>query len=190
MNFHDYVFVNSKKTNKERNLLLGAKTVDVLHAVIGIMTETNELEEAVKKNDVVNIKEEIGDIWWYAALIIRRKPILKNEDIEEYVYVAEDDVVIDKMFEMMYNHIANMQDAIKRIVFYGAEFEEYYPIVEENLKPILKFVNKLAYMKGFLLSEIWDANYRKLNKKRFKNGFSGEDALNRNVDEEYEELKK
>lgn len=50
-----------------------------LHAVIGICTEAGELLEAMYNHkwkgeefDVVNAKEEIGDIFWYMAILFRR----------------------------------------------------------------------------------------------------------------------
>lgn len=48
----------------------------ILHGVIGCCTESGELLDAVKKSlfyrktlDVVNIKEELGDLLWYVALV-------------------------------------------------------------------------------------------------------------------------
>ena len=48
---------------------------DILHATLGIAGESGELVDAVKKTviynkplDVVNFKEELGDILWYVAL--------------------------------------------------------------------------------------------------------------------------
>lgn len=50
----------------------------ILHAAIGIGTEAGEIMEAVLKYkqdgqelDVVNIKEEVGDLMWYVAIILR-----------------------------------------------------------------------------------------------------------------------
>lgn len=51
---------------------------NVLHAAIGLVTECGEiLEEVVRSKysetplDVINIKEEIGDITWYLAILLR-----------------------------------------------------------------------------------------------------------------------
>lgn len=51
---------------------------DLLHGSMGVMTESGELLDAVKKFifygkdlDVVNIEEEIGDIMWYIAIICK-----------------------------------------------------------------------------------------------------------------------
>ncbi len=48
----------------------------VLHAAIGLVTESGELIDAIKKAsfygkelDVTNIKEEAGDILWYLAIL-------------------------------------------------------------------------------------------------------------------------
>lgn len=56
--------------------LLDWKTIRFLHAAMGICTETGELMDALKKHliygkdiDKVNINEEIGDLFWYVALL-------------------------------------------------------------------------------------------------------------------------
>lgn len=48
----------------------------ILHAAIGLVTESGELIDAIKKStfygrelDVVNVKEEAGDILWYLAIL-------------------------------------------------------------------------------------------------------------------------
>ena len=54
------------------------KSIDLIHAAIGMMSEAAEiLQEVIDANiegreiDVVNIKEELGDNQWYAALGLR-----------------------------------------------------------------------------------------------------------------------
>lgn len=46
------------------------KLIDVIHAILGICTESVELVEALQKPtlDEVNIKEELGDVLWYVAI--------------------------------------------------------------------------------------------------------------------------
>jgi len=48
--------------------------IDLIHAAMGINTESGELTDALKKYafygkpiDEVNLKEEIGDLFWYIA---------------------------------------------------------------------------------------------------------------------------
>ena len=54
------------------------RMVRMMHGALGLVTESAELADALKKHlyygkplDTTNIKEEIGDIFWYAALICR-----------------------------------------------------------------------------------------------------------------------
>ena len=51
---------------------------DLLHGAIGVATESGELLDAIKKHifygkalDVVNLREEIGDVMWYLAILCR-----------------------------------------------------------------------------------------------------------------------
>lgn len=52
--------------------------IRLLHGVMGLSSETGELVEQVKKHifygkplDVVNLEEEIGDLFWYVAIILK-----------------------------------------------------------------------------------------------------------------------
>jgi NTP pyrophosphatase (non-canonical NTP hydrolase) len=46
--------------------------IDILHAVIGIVTEAGELAEGyITTGDRVNLKEEGGDLMWYIALLAK-----------------------------------------------------------------------------------------------------------------------
>lgn len=52
--------------------------MEIQHAIIGLTTETGEISDAAKKAifygqefDVDNLKEEIGDLFWYMAIIFR-----------------------------------------------------------------------------------------------------------------------
>lgn len=60
----------SKPDNVEVNMR-------ALHAVMGIQTESGELTDAYKRNifygvplDPINLKEEVGDILWYIAVLL------------------------------------------------------------------------------------------------------------------------
>ena len=50
--------------------------IDLIHAILGIATESGELLEALHKFildkkdfDLVNLKEECGDVFWYQAIL-------------------------------------------------------------------------------------------------------------------------
>lgn len=55
-----------------------SEVVDLTHATIGICTEAGELLDVMKKHlaygkdiDRVNVAEEVGDVLWYVAIILR-----------------------------------------------------------------------------------------------------------------------
>jgi len=54
---------------------------DILHGIIGIITEAGELaENLIENKGVANLKEELGDVMWYVAIICRALDI-SIEDI-------------------------------------------------------------------------------------------------------------
>lgn len=62
----------------ERTLIDKGHDLNLLHAAMGIGTEAGELLDAFKRKifygkdlDVVNVKEEIGDLMWYVAILLR-----------------------------------------------------------------------------------------------------------------------
>jgi NTP pyrophosphatase (non-canonical NTP hydrolase) len=81
MDFNEYLI------QSERTLVQKGKDLNLLHGAIGISTEAGEILDAFKRHiyygkelDVVNIKEEIGDIMWYVAILCRELN-LNMEDI-------------------------------------------------------------------------------------------------------------
>ena len=72
MEIKDYI------EQSERTLVQKGKDLNLLHGAIGISTEAGEILDAFKRHiyygkelDVVNVKEEIGDIMWYVAILCR-----------------------------------------------------------------------------------------------------------------------
>lgn len=71
--FEDYI-EDAIKTNSWK----GDRMLDRMHGAIGVATEAGELLDVYKKAlyynripDEVNIKEEIGDLLWYIAILIK-----------------------------------------------------------------------------------------------------------------------
>lgn len=53
-------------------------SLEILHGAIGLATESGEVLDVMKKHiyynkpiDTVNVAEEVGDVLWYCALILR-----------------------------------------------------------------------------------------------------------------------
>jgi NTP pyrophosphatase (non-canonical NTP hydrolase) len=62
--------------------------IDILHGIFGIATESGELLEALVKFangdqlDQKNLLEEIGDVFWYCAIILKRLGFTFEEAME------------------------------------------------------------------------------------------------------------
>ena len=64
------------RTESPREVIGNPVTNRILHASIGLSTESGELLDQIKKHlfygkelDMQNIKEEIGDMLWYVAIL-------------------------------------------------------------------------------------------------------------------------
>lgn len=79
MNPKDFVKVSvmreSKDQEKIKQRLQDTDTVRLLHAMIGLTTESGEIQDQMKKHifygkaiDKVNLVEELGDLMWYIAI--------------------------------------------------------------------------------------------------------------------------
>jgi NTP pyrophosphatase (non-canonical NTP hydrolase) len=61
-----------KQYEDSQELAIGEDYANLIHGVLGIVTEAGEISELLTKGiniDKVNLQEEIGDILWYIALI-------------------------------------------------------------------------------------------------------------------------
>lgn len=76
----NYIEEALKTTNKDyqsiKLRLQGDETIKILHGLMGMCTEIGEAMDALKKYliygkpmDYVNLEEEIGDLFWYCAIL-------------------------------------------------------------------------------------------------------------------------
>ena len=70
-------FVRALQSDGDERSAIAHRMARLLHGMIGLCTETGELQDAIKKNliygkhlDVTNIVEEVGDVTWYLAIIL------------------------------------------------------------------------------------------------------------------------
>lgn len=85
--------IEQYKKDSERTLIDKGHELNLLHAAMGIGTEAGEILDAFKRKlfygkplDVVNVKEEIGDIMWYVAILLRELDL----DFEEILQLNID----------------------------------------------------------------------------------------------------
>ena len=81
MNPNDYIkeclVTEARDMSPVLERLQNVGTVRLLHAMIGLCTETGEFQDSLKKHifygkeiDKVNLKEEMGDLCWYIAIAL------------------------------------------------------------------------------------------------------------------------
>ena len=96
MDSKDYV-KNAIKTESTDFAAIGARVqttenLRLLHAGIGLATEAGEFLDALKKHvfygkdlDTVNLREEMGDIFWYCAIIADQLDVDFSEVMERNI---------------------------------------------------------------------------------------------------------
>lgn len=148
---------------------LGDEELNLAHMDMGIITEIGEMIDIFKRNlaykkeiDLVNLGEECADICWYAV----NKLAMLDEDIEDR------DVDAVKLSPLEAFYVLN--DYLKE--------EE-----DENL--LIHFVKFIAVSFGLDFYELLDKNINKL-RVRFPDKFNEDNALNRDLDAERDELSK
>lgn len=88
MNINTYL-IESEKTLSSQFHAKDEKNQKLLHAAIGLSTESGELLDQMKKViyygkdlDKTNIKEELGDLMWYMAIMLRELDLDFEEVLE------------------------------------------------------------------------------------------------------------
>lgn len=151
----------------------------LLHASLGLNTELKEFRDGQRTEDIKNMIEELGDIPWYLAIISNEFP---NFDI-----AVEPDATLDAEF-----YVAQIADICKRHVFYGNPLEatsKNYPngmldALHGSLICLLAWVDGMAITLDCTVSDIWEANITKLQKRYPDLTFNKEHAVVRDVENE------
>jgi len=142
---------------------LGDLKLDLSHMVLGINSEINELEDAVKIKDIVNVGEEIADMYFYLQnyLTFRNRTI----DFSTNIIVDSDSKTL---LSLLYKESSLLNDLVKKYIAYGKEIkesEEDICLIQIN-RLLLSFLNKY----NLSLSDVLDRNI--------------ENALNRDLETE------
>lgn len=179
MEFKQYLIESS------RTLKTLGKELDLLHCVTGLVTESAELVDAIKKHvfygkplDVVNIKEELGDLLWYIAIPVR------IFDLDLDFYRQNGNYYKNKVKKQ----VTTKEGLIKFFLTFNSMFKALCTAIVIRPLPtdfdnIFEEINLICEIYNLDLGEIMDININKL-KARFPNNFNQEDALNRDLEKE------
>lgn len=168
MNFQEYL------KESERTLIDMGKEKNLLHASLGLITEFGELVDIYKRNifygkeiDIVNVKEELGDLMWYLAIIFRIFPQkLDYKSLE----------ITDKI-RVLYSIQDNINDIIRISDFYNLSEISFL------VNSLYRNIERFAQLNNFTLEDVMQTNIDKL-KARFPEKFTNELALNRDLEAE------
>lgn len=170
MNFEEYC------RESERTMIDMGKEKNLLHASFGLITELGELVDIYKRNtfygkdiDLVNVKEELGDIFWYLAIIYRIYPnalqykerIVNRHSNEKFIFEIQD-------------HINSLCYFLR----YSKEED-----IEIMLVRLFGELKSFSEFNNFIFEDVLQTNINKL-KARFPEKFTNELALNRDLDKE------
>ena len=163
----------------------------LLHAAMGVTTEAGELLDAfcVTEFDKTNVREEIGDLLWYAAIYFEYgegsvSDFKETSDLYSYIRIAN--IHHAKEFaESIVINATKFLDIFKKAIFYNRPLD--YTNLDAFLEQILSELNSLAMWAGSSLEIIAEANIKKLQ-ARYPEKFDEEKADKRDLKKEREVL--
>jgi NTP pyrophosphatase (non-canonical NTP hydrolase) len=151
----------------------------LLHAAMGVNTEVAELLLS-KPGDKINLKEELGDVLWYAAIVASTFEVT----FDELHSLAEIEKVENDPIEELYRSVSETLDHMKKVCFYG-KVELDGSLFGRHFGNIIHAVKILGQDEGWELSELQETNIAKLQ-RRYGDKFSADAAINRNTANELE----
>ncbi len=158
--------------------------INLTHMVLGLSGEVGELVQCVgtelkAKVDLPNLKEELGDLYWYITNYCN----LRN--ITPPLTIKGNDLPDGECFELLIVSISDLVDIIKRLIAYNKEIDKVSELeTVYNVYYALDMFQRVYEIDG---DEIRDKNIAKLL-KRYPEKFSDHLAVNRNTEEERKEL--
>jgi len=176
MNWNEYLELSEKTLSTQFNC--DSKEQKVLHAVIGVLTEVEELldNHIGETQDFTNILEEAGDITWYLAIIGREYQL----DYPQLLVRNKNEDPMKLVLKIIKN-TCKLLDMMKKKIYYNKP-------IDENLFKTITHVVMLDlsdYMNVYDINiqNSFDINIAKL-KARYGEKFSSERAINRDLETE------
>jgi len=168
----------SQIDDRMRDRLLQKRTIRLLHSILGLVSECEELDLAIKADDSVNLVEEIGDIFWYSAIG------LDEIGAEFFDEISEDlacfNTPQDEMTKIVLT-ASKLSDMVKKWIFYGQEMN--LDDIENGILNIVLCASAIGKEFGYNYLDIQRRNIAKL-KARYPKKFESEKAINRDLQQE------
>lgn len=172
------------------------RNIRLLHGAIGLSSELAEAQELVEKPgiDAVNLKEEMGDLFWYMGIIVDElklnpESIFANNETGAIVTYTLNDQRAELQHNIhgMVKAVGTLVDFLKKSVMYGKELN--VAEVSNNLVKIDYYINQALRLFGQTSAGSRERNIEKL-RARYGEKFTEAAALERNLAAEREILEK
>lgn len=172
------------------------RNIRLLHGAIGLASELAESQELVEKQeiDVVNLKEEMGDMFWYMGIMVDElkadpESVFMFNDTDKLHSSSHLDAKAQLQEEIhgLAKQIGTAIDLLKKAVMYGKQLDEAKLI--ERLQGIDYHVNRSLRLYGLTSAASRERNIEKL-RARYGEKFTEAAALERNLTAEREILEK
>jgi hypothetical protein len=172
MTWKNYLELSEKTLSQE--FFVTKRDELLLHAVMGIITELEELSEW--NGDDVNQKEEVADVLWYMAILDRELGLNLNIDCEGTDITGS--FLNEAIIYDCYKQSSLLLDFLKKKLYYNKEINiDEFSSITHKLHDKIKFFSK---MNEINLPDILNTNITKL-KARYGDKFSSEKAINRDL---------
>lgn len=214
------LLTESNDFNAIGSRLAVTKNMRLLHCVMGQSTELTELIESLQKKelDLVNVKEEIGDVWWYVAIACDVLDIkfetLLNDAYEYNVFHKQDS---NKIYEFLLNlstrlvsvhkfilkirlqklinnslkGSGNCLDVMKKTIFYQNREFDQQKFYDNLVITVANLILMSSQVVDCSLEDVLSTVIEKLQVVRYKKGiFTPEEAFNRDLEAERKVLEK
>jgi hypothetical protein len=176
MNWEEYKELSEKTLSTEFHV--GAKTENLLHAVMGILTELEELIiNHDEEYDGTNVLEEVGDITWYLAIIGREYNMDWDPDEpSQFITPSKSDSIMKMLKSGL-----RLLDVLKKKIYYNKPMDDQYIIDETRI-----LMRNLVFYMGndkTTFNSCFAVNIAKL-RHRYGDKFTSERAINRDLETE------
>jgi|688.fasta_scaffold853308_2 hypothetical protein len=174
MEWNEYKILSEKTLSTQFNC--DVKEQLLLHAVIGILTELDELSDW--NGDEVNKKEEVADAFWYVAILDRELDLNLNlpNKKSNLTQLKNDKFIFD-----LYKQSCQLLDFLKKKLYYNKPIDlDKFKYYSQN---IFDTLNLFCEFNGVNVPTILDTNIAKL-KARYGEKFSSDKAITRDLEKE------
>ena len=194
MKFFEEYLPEAIKTESIKNIDFNGVNSRLLHASLGLATECGELLENYygfrtdkKEIDYKNLKEEIGDLAWYLAVLFDYFNIKSVDDID-VVNAVEWFEDLELLLLSLTIKSSELLDVVKKAIFYDRDFKKEDLIKKgyEILLTLDMLCDTALNSESLELSGVLELNISKLSKRYKKGKFDSEDANKRDVKKELE----